>query len=516
MRRFVWLGVGLIGLVGCGREATPPVAAPAHESPAHAADEPETVTLTEAQLKLAGIRTETVRRTPFAESLEVPGVVDLIPNRRALVTSPLPGRILELRVNVGDAVRRGDVLAILESVDLAEGAAAIQEAERMLSTASTDVERARTDLNLALRHQATAQTSLRRQRQLANTGAFAQPAIQAAERALNEARATLDSARREAIVHQAQLERSERLYKEKLISRVDLEDARLDVEKDRIAQERATRDIDIAQKAYDREREVARRGLLNAREVQLAESEAQAAELEVEKARIALRAAKTNAAGAAISRQNAQSTYAAQRGDGNLAAGGTVRILSPAGGQVMSRPVSTGQSVERASELFALGDPREVYVVAHVPEREIARIQVGAAVVARADAWPGQTFRGRIERVGTQIDPKTRALDVACRLPNPDGRLRPDMFVRVGLGGGQPVPTLTVPAGAVFEDSGHTYLFARRKSGEFVRLPIQIGRKTPDRIEVQQGVAPGEVVVVAGVFTLRSQLAKDELKGHED
>ncbi|RYE93352.1 MAG: efflux RND transporter periplasmic adaptor subunit [Myxococcales bacterium] len=279
-------------------------------------------------------------------------------------------------------------------------------------------------------------------------------ASKAAERELNDARAALESAQKEAVVHRAQLERAERLFRQELVSRIDVENARLDVEKDRIAQERAERAIAIARSAFEREREIARRGLSNAREVQAAEADVQAARLEADRARIALRSAQAATAGARAAVENTTAAYAALRGSGNRAEGGRITVAAPIGGRVVHREATVGQAVERTAELFEIDDLRTVFVTAQVPERQIVGLRRGASVAVTTAAYPGRRFLGTVHTIGGRLDPKTRTLPVQCLVPNADGALRPEMFAQVSLGEDVRSTALTVPRSAVFEEGG--------------------------------------------------------------
>lgn len=501
--------------IGCGK-AEVAQKEPQHNEPKHQEAPHDGVELSAEAARSAGVATETVKLTAFQTYITAPGVVESITDRRAMVTPPAAGRILSLLVNVGDDVRKGQSLATLESVDLAERSTAITEAERSLGAAKADAARAASESTLAQSRAASAQTALQRQRQLARTGAFSQPNLQAAERDLNDAQAALESAQKEAVVHRAQLERAERLFKQELVSRIEVENARLDVEKDRIAQERAERAIAIARTAFQREREIAQGGLSNAREVQAAEADLRASKIEAERAKIAVRSAQAAVTGAQLSVANAHSAYAALKGSGNSAQQGRMTLSAPIEGRVAHRAATVGQAVERTTELLEIDDLRVVFVTAQVPERQITALKQGAKVSVTTDAYPGRRFEGSIETIGGRLDPKTRTLPVQCRISNGDTALRPEMFAQVALGQGPKTQALTVAESSVFEENAQSFVFILGKDGRYAETSVKVGRSTEGRVEILSGLAPGAQVVVEGVFTLRSQAQKAELKGHED
>ena len=507
----------LFGAAGC-RKAEPTEGAKPTETSAKA-EEPTApsgeVELTPEAAKASGIVVRTAQSVPFQARLSVPGIVGLTANGRAVVTPPVAGRMVRLLATVGDTVHKGQPLAVVESVDLAERATAVTEARRGLLAAGSDASRAQSELALAKGRRRTAIETLRRQTALVRAGAFSQPSLQAAQRELNDAQSALETAQKEAVVHGAQLERSERLYRQELVSRIDLENARLDVEKDRIAQERAARGIEIARAAYARERSIGREGLLNAREIQAAEADVRASSLEVGRAEIALRFSHAAASGARLALADAQSAYAALRGVGNLTEGGRLTVVAPIDGRVVHREVGVGQAVERTAELFEIDDLREVVVTAQVPQRDVGSVRVGARVTLTTDAFPRRVFAGAVATLGGRLDPKTRTLPVQCLVPNGDGALRPEMFAQVGLGTGAGGVALAVPSTAVFEADGKSYVFVETSAGKYARKGVALGRTEGDRQEIVGGLDPGARVVVEGVFTLRSQSQKDELKGEE-
>jgi Cu(I)/Ag(I) efflux system membrane fusion protein len=108
-------------------------------------------------------------------------------------------------------------------------------------------------------------------------------------------------------------------------------------------------------------------------------------------------------------------------------------LLSPISGVVIRKNVVEGQYVAEGEALFEVADLGRVWVQAQVFENQIGTVQVGQAVEATAEAFPGETFRGTVAFIDPALDPTTRTVNVRYDLGNPDGRLRPGMFTRVTL-----------------------------------------------------------------------------------
>ncbi|MCW5936994.1 MAG: efflux RND transporter periplasmic adaptor subunit [Fimbriimonadaceae bacterium] len=479
----------------------------------HAAHEDGTVALTAEQLEGAGIRTEEVRERVFEGSFIVPGTVSPTPAGRAVVTPPVAGRLVRLDVKPGDRVRQGQVLGMVESTELAEAWSRTTDAARVRDEAQARLREAEGNLALARSRVEAANQTLARQRQLAEAGAFSQAPLQAAQGEWNEAQAALLAARNEQASHRELLLRLERLFRDGLVSRNDLDAARLELEQDtgRVALAQAR--FDLAKAAFERERGIAQRGLLNAREVQAAESDVRTARLGMEQAELAVRFARGFVASAEKGVGNARAAYQTYTG-GAKASGGRTPLLAPISGTVAEVAVTRGQAVDRTQALFEITDLSAVYATALVPERSVGLVQRGAKVQVTAQALSGRVFEGTVQSVPPSLDAKTRTLAVPCLLEDTGGVLKPHMFVQVSLSNGAPRSLPSVPTKALVEEGGEQSVFVK-EGGGFVRRKVRTVGGTGGYRAVESGVKPGELVVTDGAFILKSQQNSDELRGHE-
>lgn len=501
-----------------GRRSVAPVpgAAPAGEKHGgEANEEPGRLRLAPEAEKTAGVRVQPARRAPLTQTLTVPGTVEVSPGRTAKITPPVAGRVVKILVNRGDAVRAGQSLAILDSTEVAESHAREREAASGMQRALAEVQTAQAGVGQALTRLGSGQAALRRQRALAQTGTFTQPSLQAAQRERSDAEAELAQARSARQAQTTALRRAERLVRDELISRAELEQAQAAVAQEEARVEQAEARVHIAGQALEREQKVFRGGLLSKQPIQAAEADVRAAEGEVRQARKQEQATRTALRGAQMGLASARATLRALEGNGHTE-GGTGRLVlhSPLQGVVVERDVTLGQAVEQGSELFDIQDLRIVLVSASVPEREVARVRAGQPVEITVAAYPGVRFGGRVQSIASAVDPKTRALPVRVRVDNAAGRLRPQMFAQVVLPVGRRTEALVVPAAAVAEEGRERFVFVREEGG-YERRPVQVGRAFGDAVEITGGLQGGEPVVTAGVFVLKSELAKAELKGHE-
>ncbi len=111
----------------------------------------------------------------------------------------------------------------------------------------------------------------------------------------------------------------------------------------------------------------------------------------------------------------------------------TVPIVSPARGHVLNKNVKEGQEVQEGFPMFEVVDLHTVWVQAQVYEQQLGMVHEGQAVEASVEAFPGQTFPGKVEFIQPHLDPATRTVEVRYALDNPGHRLRPGMFATVTL-----------------------------------------------------------------------------------
>lgn len=473
------------------------------------------ITLDADAVKTAGIRVEPARMGPLSVSLTIPGTVAVGPNRGAKITPPVPGKVVRLLASVGQSVRAGQPLAVLDSVEIAEGHAAVRQAESgvlqaqaALQTAKAGVQQAKTTLR-------SAETALRGQQQLAQAGVFSQPSLQAAQAAVADAESELLQAQTEAQSHTTVLARAERLFKEQLIARAELEQAQAEQRQDatRVAQAEAR--VRSAKQTLAREQRLAQGGLLSRQALQSNEAEVRAARGAVQRAIQEEQAARTALSAARSAVSAARASLQAAEGSGHMEGeGGLLTLYAPISGTIAERNATLGEAVERTTTLFVIESLQSVQVVASVPEREIARVRVKQRVEVTVAAYPKERFFGVVQSVGSRVDEKTRALPVRILVQNPNGRLKPDMYASVALATEGKVSALAVPASAIGEDGAERFVFVE-EGGGYERRDVKLGRTSSGMVEVLSGVKAGESVVTEGVFILKSEGVKAELKGHD-
>ena len=176
-------------------------------------------------------------------------------------------------------------------------------------------------------------------------------------------------------------------------------------------------------------------------------------------------------------------------------------IVAPFAGVLGLRQVSPGSLVTPGTVVTTLDDVSGILLDFSVPERNLGALAVGNPVRATSDAFPGQTFEGRITSVGSRVDASTRALAARAEFDNPQGRLRPGMLLKVQLEQSTR-QALQVPELALDQLGEQAFLY--RVAGDKVEhVPVKIGARRPGWVEILGGVQAGDRVVVEGIVKLK-------------
>ena len=182
----------------------------------------------------------------------------------------------------------------------------------------------------------------------------------------------------------------------------------------------------------------------------------------------------------------------------------SVTIYSPASGYVTARNAFPGQKVAPETELYQLADLSHAWIMADVFEADMAKIQQGQSAFVTLPNVAARGFTARVDNIQPQVDPTTRTLKVRLDAPNPDMRLKPDMFVNVEFRIGGPA-RVTVPTEAVVNTGTRQTVFVDHGDGLFEPRAVQIGDRIGDRIQVLSGLKAGERVVASGTFLIDSE-----------
>jgi membrane fusion protein, copper/silver efflux system len=178
---------------------------------------------------------------------------------------------------------------------------------------------------------------------------------------------------------------------------------------------------------------------------------------------------------------------------------------APQDGEIVERAVVNGMRAAPGDVLFRIVDHDVVWVMADIAERDLSLVAVGQKVAVRPRAFPDHVFNGEVSLIYPHLNPETRTERVRIELQNPDGLLRPDMYADVEIATGTEAPILTVSDSAVIDSGARQVVLIDKGDGRFEPRPVKIGRHGDGFVEIREGAAEGDKVVVAANFLIDAE-----------
>ncbi len=252
----------------------------------------------------------------------------------------------------------------------------------------------------------------------------------------------------------------------------------------------------LAQTAEKRLRDLVAANAVAQREFQQAQNDLNSAQNDVRAAEIALEAVRNRLR--IMGKSDAEITNFEQTGKISTE---TV-VTSPLDGIIIQRKIGPGQFLSTSSSdpAFVLGDLSKVWLVASVRESDVAQVFVGQKLEFRVVAYPDRVFRGEIALIGSSIDPTSRRIPVRANIDNAAGLLRPEMFTSVRLIGHNEGASPSVPREALIYEGDKTRVWVVGQNDKLELRQIQPGLIAGKRIQVVDGLKPGERIVTRGAL----------------
>jgi membrane fusion protein, heavy metal efflux system len=183
----------------------------------------------------------------------------------------------------------------------------------------------------------------------------------------------------------------------------------------------------------------------------------------------------------------------------------TIPIKSPRSGIVTARYVTPGMALNPGTQTFTVSGLSTLWMMAAVSEENLAGLRIGMPVTIRVRAYPDETFAGQVVQLGPELDPATRMLTARVSVPNPDGRLRPQMYATAEIARGGSRSALFVPEVSIQNLNGNSVVFVHRPNSEFEAKPVKTGGTMDHEVEIVEGLKDGDEVVTDGAFVVKSQ-----------
>ncbi len=177
-------------------------------------------------------------------------------------------------------------------------------------------------------------------------------------------------------------------------------------------------------------------------------------------------------------------------------------VVAPISGVVSERLIKTGNMVQAYEPTFRITSFDPLHAIMHIPERELKKLGVRQPATLRVDAFAGEEFTGRVERISPVLDPATGTFKVTVEIRDRTRRLKPGMFTRVRIVYDTHSEALLVPKEAVVTEDKASSVFVVNDTLSF-RRPVEVGFEDDRFVEVLSGVEIGSQVIVTGQNNLK-------------
>jgi cobalt-zinc-cadmium efflux system membrane fusion protein len=185
-----------------------------------------------------------------------------------------------------------------------------------------------------------------------------------------------------------------------------------------------------------------------------------------------------------------------------------VEIRAQIGGTIVERNVLVGQEVraDATTPLLTISNLDVLWVVADVYEQDLGLVRTGAAVNVHVPAYPGEAFPGTVAYLGDVLDPQSRTVKLRCVVPNPNSKLKPEMFAKIELTEAAGHDVLVIPSKAVLEDGGKARVIVVNAGNKLELRKVEVGPEVDRKVRVLDGLRAGEKIVTDGALFLKRDL----------
>lgn len=189
-----------------------------------------------------------------------------------------------------------------------------------------------------------------------------------------------------------------------------------------------------------------------------------------------------------------------------------IPVYAPASALVFERKATVGSVVSAGDVLFSLTDTSSLWMIAAANETDLSVLRPGQRAEIRVRAYAGKLFPGRILKLGEELNPATRTLEVRILVPNAQGLLKPEMYASAAILQPDRRAAIFLPDSAIQDIDGMPAVFVQRTDTQFEARSIKTGQHANSETEISEGIRPDEVVVLKGAFLLKSELLKSRIR----
>ncbi|MBR0965634.1 efflux RND transporter periplasmic adaptor subunit [Bradyrhizobium diazoefficiens] len=184
-------------------------------------------------------------------------------------------------------------------------------------------------------------------------------------------------------------------------------------------------------------------------------------------------------------------------------------LKAPIGGTVIDRQISLGEYVSEQKPAFVVADLSTIWVDLSIYRQDLRRVRIGDEVLIDPDDGVGD-IKGAISYLAPVGASETQTAIARVVLPNPNGRLRPGLFVSARLVLAERKVPVAVHAGAIQTFENKTVVFVREGADKLEARPVELGDSDQKFVEIRAGISPGEKYVAENSFVVKAEMGKGE------
>jgi len=177
-------------------------------------------------------------------------------------------------------------------------------------------------------------------------------------------------------------------------------------------------------------------------------------------------------------------------------------VRAPFAGFVHGKPLAVGDYISAGTPLLTLVDISHLWVQYKLPSRFLSQLKLGQAITVHSAAFPDMSFHGKVTFIASYLDAEAQTVVIKGLLDNTDAVLKPGLFVQIEQQLGDDKQAIVVPADSVIA-SLHGYHVYTVRNRHAVRIPVEVGSRFRNQIEITKGLAPGAKIVVSGQHQLK-------------
>lgn len=181
----------------------------------------------------------------------------------------------------------------------------------------------------------------------------------------------------------------------------------------------------------------------------------------------------------------------------NLKKGSLYNITASINGFIVQKDININEQIraDKSDVLFSIAEINEVWAMANVNESDIPRVKVGFNASVSTLSYPDEIYKGKIDKIFTEIDPDTKAMKVRVRIPNANYKLKPEMNATVNVAYSEHEQMIAVPSSSVIFDKSKNWVMIFKDRANIETRLVEVYRQLGDVTYISSGLAKGDKVI---------------------